>query len=203
MNPWRDPPERKATMNAVSEGPARSLSRRQVLSEAALVLGGMALAAKTAWADPGPGDVRPAEAIHQEPEFKAERSRIYEALLDEGTFDSLVRLSPDMHELMGPGSAATRIVRSEGGAFCLFGGHIVGMNIELVPNARIVQAWRAAHWPAGVFSVARFELAPSYAGTQIVFDHRGFPDGAGAHLAAGWKQHYWEPLATFLARPSK
>lgn len=190
-------------MNAVSEGPARAMSRRRVLSEAALVLGGMALAAKTAWAGPDGGDVLPAESIHQEPEFKAEPGRIYEALLDERTFDTLVRLSPDMHELMGPGTAATRIVRTEGGSFCLFGGHIVGINIELLPNARIVQAWRAANWPPGVFSVARFELTSLAAGTRIVFDHRGFPDGAAAHLAAGWKQHYWEPLASFLAQSGK
>ncbi|HEY1764540.1 MAG TPA: SRPBCC domain-containing protein [Opitutaceae bacterium] len=186
-------------MKAVFESGARIISRRQALSGAALAVGGFALAIPTARADPDGGEVRAAETIHQEPEFKAQSNRIYEALLDERKFDALVRLSPDMHELMGPGSAATRIARSEGGSFCLFGGHIVGMNIELVPNARIVQAWRPANWPAGIFSIARFELIPAQGGTRIVFDHSGFPAGTAPHLAAGWKQHYWAPLALFLS----
>ena len=185
-------------MKAVFEGPAPAMTRRQALSGAALAVGGLMATARMARAEPEGGEVRAAEAIHQEPEFRAERSRIYEALLDERRFDALVRLSPDMHELMGPGSAATRIARSEGGSFCLFGGHIVGMNIELVPNARIVQAWRPANWPPGIFSIARFELVATATGTRIVFDHRGFPEGTGPHLADGWKQHYWAPLASFL-----
>jgi hypothetical protein len=35
-------------------------------------------------------------------------------------------------------------------------------------------------------------------GAKIIFDHTGFPKGAGEHLAAGWKAHYREPLEKFL-----
>jgi hypothetical protein len=74
----------------------------------------------------------------------------------------------------------------------------VGRNIELVANQRVVQAWRPAHWDAGVYSVARFELKTHGTGTTIVFDHTGFPEGQYDHLLLGWKGHYWEPLAKFL-----
>jgi activator of HSP90 ATPase len=45
-----------------------------------------------------------------------------------------------------------------GGAFTLFGGYITGRHVELVPNDRIVQAWRTGGWAPGVYSIAKFEL---------------------------------------------
>jgi activator of HSP90 ATPase len=173
-------------------------TRRRAVIGAALAAGGLVLGARTARGQTDDGVVRTAEAIHQEPTFGAERSRVFEALADEHRFDAMVRLSPDMHELMGPGTAPTRIVRSAGGELRLFGGHIVGLNIELVPDTRIVQAWRAVDWPPGVFSIARFELVAEGTGTRIVFDHHGFPQGAAGHLASGWKAHYWVPLKAYL-----
>jgi len=82
--------------------------------------------------------------------------------------------------------------------FILFGGHIIGRQIELVPNERIVQAWRVVDWEPGVYSIAKFELREQGSGTKIVLDHMGFPKGLGEHLAAGWRSHYWEPLEKFL-----
>lgn len=61
---------------------------------------------------------------------------------------------------------------------------------------RIVQAWRVATWPEGVYSIARFELRPQQAGTRVIFDHTGFPPELRDHLAAGWEDHYWKALRT-------
>ena len=94
--------------------------------------------------------------------------------------------------------APTQISREAGGAFSLFGGIIMGRHIELVPNERIVQAWRVVYWDPGVYSIAKFAIAEQGDGTKIIFDHTGFPKGQAEHLAAGWKVHYWEPLAQFL-----
>jgi activator of HSP90 ATPase len=99
---------------------------------------------------------------------------------------------------MPPGGRPTEISREVGGALALFGGHIVGRHIELVPSERIVQAWREVSWDPGVYSIVKFELAEQGSGTKIVFDHTGFPKGRGEHLAVGWKAHYWEPLEKFL-----
>jgi activator of HSP90 ATPase len=68
-------------------------------------------------------------SIHQEVNFKASPARMYEALLDAKQFSEFTR---DRAEIQ----------RQPGGSFQLFGGRIVGRNIELVPNQRIVQAWR-------------------------------------------------------------
>jgi activator of Hsp90 ATPase-like protein len=64
----------------------------------------------------------------------------------------------------------------------MFGGVIVGRNVELLPNERIAQAWRPAHWDPGVYSIVRFELKPQGSGTKVVLDHTGFLQGDYDHL---------------------
>jgi uncharacterized protein YndB with AHSA1/START domain len=133
-----------------------------------------------------------AESIHQEALFKASRKRVYEALTDAEQFTKVVRLSKV------PGGPAAVISKEAGGAFSAFGGYITGRHIELVPNERIVQAWRAGSWEAGKYSIARFELKEQGEQTKLVFDHTGFPDGDAEHLLEGWNTNYWEPLRKYL-----
>ena len=78
------------------------------------------------------------------------------------------------------------------------GGRIEGRNIELIPNRRIVQAWRPASWPAGVYSLVRFELAARGAGSRLVLDHAGFTEDKWEGLNSGWPKMYWEPLQKYL-----
>lgn len=136
------------------------------------------------------------EAIHQEVIFKAERKRVYEALTDAKQFNKVVQLSAAGMSL---GNVPTEISREVGGTFSLYGGHILGRHVELVPNERLVQAWRVANWNPGVYSIAKFALAEQGTATKLIFDHTGFPDGQGQHLAEGWKTNYWEPLTKYLA----
>ena len=130
------------------------------------------------------------ESIHQEVVFKAARKRVYEALTQEKQFrqvtdfimkDASAEISPDV-----------------GGSFSIFGGVILGRHVELVPYERIVQAWREKDWPAGVYSIVRFQLNGQGNEVKVVFDHKGFPEGAASHLAPGWWSHYWEPLQKYL-----
>ncbi len=93
----------------------------------------------------------------------------------------------------------TQISAEPGGAFAIFGGFVVGRQIELIPNTRIVQAWRPLDWEPGVYSIARFELMEHGAGTRLVFAHTGFPVGQAEHLTQGWRGNYWQPLEKVLA----
>jgi uncharacterized protein YndB with AHSA1/START domain len=174
-------------------------ARRRLIAGAAFAFGGIALGSTEAWAGAEEEISRTAEAIHLEPVFKASRKRVYEALTDTKQFNSVMMLSAAMKSGMAPGAKPTEISREVGGAFLVFGGYITGRHIELVPNERIVQAWRTAGWNPGVYSIAKFELVEQGTGTKIVFDHTGFPKGEAEHLAAGWKANYWEPLEKFLA----
>ena len=131
------------------------------------------------------------EAIHQEVLIKASRDRVYRALTDAKQFRELTDLS--YHAL------STEISPEVGGAFALFGGVIVGRHIEISPNQRLIQAWRETSWEPGAYSIVSFQLNEADSGTKVIFDHRGFPQGKGEHLAIGWKSHYWEPLQKYLA----
>lgn len=139
------------------------------------------------------------EAIHQEPVLKASRKRVYEALTDAQQFDKVENFSAEMRGGGSLGPKPTEISRQLGGTFTLFGGHIVGRHVELVPNERIVQAWRVVDWEPGRYSIARFELVEQGSDTKIIFDHFGFPKGLAQHLADGWKAHYWDTLQKYFS----
>jgi activator of HSP90 ATPase len=123
--------------------------------------------------------------IHQEIDLNASPQKVYEALLDAKQFTAL-------------SGRAAEISRDVGGAFSLFKGHIIGRNLELVPNQRIVQGWRVVTWPEGAYSIARFDLKPNGTGTHVVFDHIGFPEGLREHLAQGWEENYWSLLKKYF-----
>jgi uncharacterized protein YndB with AHSA1/START domain len=127
-----------------------------------------------------------AKTIHQEVTFKAQPAKVYGALLDSKSFAAFT------------GAPAT-IDAKVGGALNAFGGMITGVNVELVPGKRIVQAWRAGNWPEGIHSIVRFELAEASGGTKLTLDHSGAPDGSEQMLEGGWHKMYWEPLAKFVA----
>jgi len=178
--------------------PGKTPTRRQMIFGSAIAFGGLALGSREAWAGAEEEISHTAESIHQQPVFKASRKRIYEALTDAKQFDKVIQLSGVMQAMHLPDKPA-EISREVGGSFALFGGYITGRHVELVPNERIVQAWRTGGWPPGVYSIARFDLVEQGSGTKIVFDHTGFPKGDAESLASGWKAHYWEPLAKLLA----
>ena len=126
------------------------------------------------------------ESLQQEIVVKAGPERIYQALLDGARFSDFT------------GGAPAVIAAEPGGAFSCFNGMITGRNVELIPNRRIVQAWRAGNWPEGVYSIVRFELEPLGSDTKLTLHHAAFPKGAAEHLAGGWHKMYWEPLQKYL-----
>jgi len=173
-------------------------TRRQAIVGVVGTLSGLILSSAVAETASADGISHNAESIHQEPIFAASPQRVYEVLTDAKQFARVILLSGALEQMHLP-DKPPEISGKEGGRFALYGGYITGRQIELVPNARVVQAWRAGKWPAGVYSIARFELMAQGAGTRIVFDHTGFPKGEAEGLASGWKAHYWEPLAKALA----
>lgn len=171
-------------------------SRRQVIAG---LTAGVAVAGTAGVEAKASGGILRVEAIHQEVTFKASRERVYRTLTDAGEFHKVVLLSGAVESGMVKATTPTQISTEPGGAFAIFGGFVVGRQIELVPNARIVQAWRPLDWAPGVYSIARFELVEQGPGTRLVFDHTGFPPGQAEHLTQGWQANYWTPLEKVLA----
>lgn len=128
-----------------------------------------------------------ASRITQVETFDAEPARIYDILIDGEKFSAM------------SGGAPAEIDPTAGGAISLFGGMITGRMIENEPGSRVVQAWRAGNWDAGVYSIVRFDIEPDGEGARVSLDHAGFPDGEDGHLAEGWKTNYWTPIRAALA----
>ncbi len=128
------------------------------------------------------------EQIHQDHTFDAGPERIYEVLTTGAEFSAM------------SGGAPCEIDAVPGGAFSCFGGMIEGRNIECLPGERLVQAWRAKNWDAGVYSVVRFELEADGAQTKLRMHHIGFPQGQASHLDEGWQANYWRPLSALLSK---
>jgi len=161
-------------------------TRRQMIAGSAIGIGSPGIAGAQKAESTKTKTIVATKAIHQEVDFNAAPQRIYEALLDDKQFTAF------------SGGRAAQIHREVGGAFSLFAGHIVGRNLELVSNLRIVQAWRVVPWPEGIYSIARFELVQQGSGTRVSLDHRGFPSELAEHLASGWNQNYWTALRKYL-----
>ena len=129
-----------------------------------------------------------ATSIHQEVTIKAAPARIYRALMS----------SKEHAAFTANGKA--KINRKVGGAFFAHGGYVSGVNVELKPGRRIVQAWCVRGMADGVYSIARFELKKLRGGTRLIFDQTGLPPEHVGHLSSGWKARYWTPLKAYLAK---
>jgi activator of HSP90 ATPase len=174
-------------------------TRRDVIAGLAMGLGAAAVAGAATRAEAAEEIARTMESIHQEVQFKASPKRLYAALTDAEEFQKVVLLSGAVKKGMVKAPPPAQISALVGGEFAIFGGYISGRQIELVPNVRIVQAWRTGMWDPGTYSIAKFVLAPQGSGTLLTFDHTGFPKGEAEHLAEGWKSNYWEPLEKLLS----
>ena len=168
-------------------------TRRQVIANVAVALGTLAAGPRLLGSTqqqamketPSTTANAKRTSLHLEFDYKASPQRIYEVLLGSKQFTAFSGMPAEIDP-------------KEGGAFSMFGGMIIGRNVELIPNQRIVQAWRPTHWDPGVYSIVRFELKTHDAQTMLVLDHTGFPEGEFDHLEWGWHNHYGEPLRKFL-----
>ncbi len=123
--------------------------------------------------------------IEQTQIFKAPVTDVYTAIADADTHAAFTG---------APVTMGTEV----GMAFTTHGGAIQGRILELVAGERIVHAWRPADWPAGVYSIVRYEFAADGEATVLTLTHDAIPEGSAEQLAGGWNQMYWTPLASYL-----
>jgi activator of HSP90 ATPase len=126
------------------------------------------------------------KSIHLEATFPAPAERIYELLINGAKFGNVTG-----HPGKGGGS--------EGAYFSLFGDWLQGRQIELVPNERIVQAWRFIDWDPGVFSIVRFTFIPEGDNTKLIVDQDGVPDKFHEHVSTNWQPFYFDPFTKHFA----
>jgi activator of HSP90 ATPase len=119
--------------------------------------------------------------------FKTSPHDVYEALMDS-----------QKHAAFSGGKA--KISRAVGGEFMAYDDYITGKNVELIPDQKIVQDWRAVDWPEGYYSRVTFELAAIPEGTRLDFTHVDVPDGTEDEFTQGWIENYWEPMKVYLEK---
>lgn len=120
------------------------------------------------------------KTIKQRATFKLDPDRVYRHLTD----------SKLHSELTGQKAVISGEV---GGAFTTHGGRVSGINVDMVPGKRLVQAWRSKDFPVGAFSMAAFELTRTKdGGTQLVLTHRGVPKALIPAVEADWRATYWD-----------
>lgn len=119
--------------------------------------------------------------------IKASTHDIYEALMD----------SKKHSQFTGD---TAKISREVGGTFSAFSDYATGKNLELIPDEKIVQTWRASDWPKDVYSTLTILLKPVAEGTKLMFSQKGVPVDQVADVSDGWKTYYWEPLKKMLEK---
>src|SRR5688572_31466700 len=127
------------------------------------------------------------KTIKQRVKFKASPDIIYELLADSRKHTEVT------------GRKAT-ISRDVGGTFSASGNEVSGVNVDLVPGRRIVQAWRHQRFPEGIFSMAAVTLTQTAdGGTELVLTHRGVPKDLIPETERAWRDQYWSRIKAYLA----
>ena len=127
------------------------------------------------------------KTIKQTVTIKASPHQVYEALMDS-----------KQHSRFTGGKAS--ISRKVGGKFTAYDGYAKGINLELVPDEKIVQSWRAEDWPAGHESRVTFAIKEVNGGSRLTFTQSGVPVDQYEDVSQGWRDYYWTPMKELLEK---
>jgi activator of HSP90 ATPase len=130
------------------------------------------------------------KTIRQSVTFKATPRQVYEALMNSRKHSKFT-------------GARAIISRRIGGTFKAYGKYISGTNIDLIPDKKIVQSWRANEkgWPKSHYSRVTFSLRRVKGGTRLVFTQSGVPDRFYRSMKQGWHDAYWTPMKKMFEKP--
>lgn len=127
------------------------------------------------------------KTIQQTVTFKAGRHEVYELLMDAKKHSALT-------------GSDVKISQKVGDKFTVYDGEIEGINLELVPDEKIVQSWRYSDWTEGHYSRATFSLEDVKGGTRLIFTQEDVPDEYYEDIKQGWREYYWNPMKEMLKK---
>jgi activator of HSP90 ATPase len=128
--------------------------------------------------------------IRQSVTFKATSHDVYEALMD----------SRKHAKFSGEKASMSRKV---GGRFTAYGGYIEGVNLDLMPDKKIVQSWRGSDWPDGQYSKVTFSFKRVKNGTRLTFTQSGVPEQYYKDINQGWRDYYWKKMKAMLEKSNR
>lgn len=126
------------------------------------------------------------KTIKQKCKFPLTPDRVYQLLADSRLHTKLT-------------GQKANIGQKVGSRFSTLGGHVTGINVDLAPGKRLVQAWRTKEFPVGIFSMATIQLTRAQdGGTQLILTHRGVPKDLIPTVEKHWKKLYWKRIRALL-----
>ncbi len=127
------------------------------------------------------------KTINQKIIFKATPEEVYEMLMDSKKHSKFT------------GSKA-KIGKKVGDKLSVYDGGLHGINIEIIPNKKIVQKWQCSmkDWPKTHYSKVSFSFKKIKEGTSLTFIQTGVPDKCASSINKGWKDYYWNPMKKML-----
>jgi activator of HSP90 ATPase len=125
------------------------------------------------------------KSYHKFYKIKANPEEVYNALVKPFAIELWTGEKAEMEE-------------SPGSIFSIFGGDITGVNIEFIPNEKIVQEWFFGETEKE--SIVTIKLKSAGRFTSIELLHVNIPDDAFEDIRFGWDNYYFGGLQEFFHR---
>jgi len=84
----------------------------------------------------------------------------------------------------------------EGEEFSLWGGDIIGKNLEVIKNEKLVQQWYFGD--DGPESIVTIKLWAKKTSTSVELSHTNIPDEAYENIVDGWNEAYLGAVKVLL-----
>ena len=123
------------------------------------------------------------KTYHRFYNLKASAEEVYNALVKPISIELWSGMSAVMEEVPGT-------------EFSLFEGDITGVNLEFVPNEKIVQEW--FFWENEERSIVTIDLKSDKNHTTVELTHTNIPDDAYENMKEGWDGYYFGALKEYF-----
>jgi uncharacterized protein YndB with AHSA1/START domain len=131
------------------------------------------------------------KTITQKVKFRASPEQVYQFLADSKLHTKIT-------------GERAEISCKIGGQFSTRNGCVSGINVDLVPGKRVVQAWRTEAFPEGIFSMVTVQLIQTNdGGTELKLTHRGVPKHLIPDIEREWREIYWSGIRQQVLREGK
>jgi activator of HSP90 ATPase len=88
--------------------------------------------------------------------------------------------------------------REAGEEFSCYDGWVLGKNVVIVQDEKIIQEWRSNDWVEGHYSNLTIELIPKNNGTELLLSQTEIPADKIEDITKGWKSHYFDKMKKYL-----
>ncbi len=112
--------------------------------------------------------------------------------------DVYLALTNEATMMLWTGDQAS-FVAEVGAEFSMWDGSILGKNLELEPNKKIVQQWFFGEEETETPSIVTLKLHPHNQGTSLEVRHTNIPDEAYEDIVDGWNNIYLASLQDFYS----